>query len=132
MNKVLLQAELLGEAILESEEYVSMRLAEQAVLDNEEAQKLIQEYSELKDAFQEEMTKKPLDNEAITKAGEAVKAMEDKLADNELINTMRDKSGAYSDLMQDMNAVIGRVLNGEPEESGCSGGCAGCGGSCGH
>ncbi len=132
MNKVLVQAELLGEAILESEEYVSMRLAEQAVLDNKEAQQLIQEYSELKDAFQEEMTKKPLDNEAITKAGEAVKATEEKLAGNELINTMREKSGAYSDLMQELNAVIGRVVNGEPEEASCSGGCEGCGGSCSH
>ena len=131
MNKVLLQAELLGEAILESEEYVSMRLAEQAVLDNEDAQKLIQEYSELKDAFQAELAKKPLDNDAIAKAGEAVKAVEEKLSDNALINEMREKSGEYSDLMQELNAVIGHVVNGEPESS-CSGGCEGCGGSCSH
>ncbi len=131
MNKVLLQAELLGEAILESEEYVSMRLAEQAVLDNEDAQKLIQEYSELKDAFQAELAKKPLDNDAIAKAGEAVKAVEEKLSGNTLINDMREKSGEYSDLMQELNAVIGRVVNGEPENS-CAGGCEGCGGSCSH
>ena len=131
MNKVLLQAELLGEAILESDEYISMRLAEQAVIDNDQAQRLIQEYSQLKDAFQEELAKKPLDNDAIAKAGEAVKEMEDKLADNELINLMREKSGEYSDLMQELNAVIGRVVNGEPENC-CSGGCDSCGGSCSH
>ncbi|MBE0601217.1 MAG: YlbF family regulator, partial [Firmicutes bacterium] len=102
-----------------------------AVLDNEEAQTLIQAYSELKDAFQAELAKKPLDNDAVAKAGEAVKAMEDKLSDNALINEMREKSADYSDLMQDLNAVIGRVVNGEPEDS-CSGGCAGCGGSCSH
>lgn len=131
MNKVLLQAELLGEAILESEEYVSMRLAEQAVLDNDEAQKLIQEYSVLKDVFQAELAKKPLDNDAIAKAGDAVKTMEDKLSSNALISEMRERSADYSDLMHDLNAVIGRVVNGEPE-SGCSGGCDGCGGSCCH
>ena len=131
MNKVLLQAELLGEAILESEEYVSMRLAEQAVIDNDEAQQLIQTYSQLKDAFQEELGKKPLDNDAIAKAGEAVKAVEAKLSQNELINFMREKSANYSDLMNELNAVIGRVVNGEPESS-CSGGCEGCGGSCSH
>ena len=131
MDKVLLQAELLGEAILQSEEYISMRLAEQAVLDNNDAQKLIQDYSETKDAFQKELSKKPLNNDAITKAGDAVKALEEKIAGNALINLMRDKGDAYSDMMQQVNNVIGRIVNGEPE-GGCSGSCASCGGSCGN
>ena len=37
MEKVLNQAELLAEAILESEEYINMRLTEQAVMKDEEA-----------------------------------------------------------------------------------------------
>ena len=131
MNEVIKQAELLGEAILASEEYITMRLAEQTVIDNDEAQKLIQEYSEIKDAFQEELAKKPLDQDAITKAGDAVKEAEGKIAQNELINAMRDKSSAYSDMMQEVNSVISRVINGEPE-GGCSGGCESCGGSCAH
>lgn len=131
MNKVLLQAELLGEAILSSDEYVSMRLAEQAVVDDNEAQQLIQMYSERKDDFQAELGKKPLDHDAVAKAGDAVKEMEDALTNNDKINAMRDKSDAYSDMMQQVNAVISRIVNGEPE-SGCSGGCEGCGGSCSH
>ena len=132
MNKVILQAELLGEAILSSDEYVSMRLAEQAVIDNNEAQQLIQMYSERKDGFQAELGKKPLDHDAVAKAGDAVKELENALAENELINTMRDKSEAYSDMMREVNSVISRVINGEPESDGCSGGCEGCGGSCSH
>jgi len=129
MDKVLLQAELLGEAILGSEEYISMRLAEQAVIDNDEAQKLIQTYTERKDAMQKALTTKPLNNEAMTKAGEAVKETEEQISNHPLINMMRDKSAAYSDMMQQVNAVISRIVNGEPED-GCSGSCESCGGSC--
>jgi len=131
MNKILTQAELLGEAILASEEYISMRLAEQAVIDNDEAQKLVQIYSERKEAFQAELAKKPLDQEAIAKAGSAVKETEKQLTDNALINNMISKKNDYSDMMQEVNSVISRIVNGEPE-GGCSGNCEGCGGSCGH
>ena len=133
MNKVLMQAEQLGEAILASEEYISMRLAEQAVTDDDAAQKLIDEYSTRKSAFQQEMEKKPLDQDAMAKAGEAVKELEDEISKHALISVMRDKSNAYSDMMQQLNAVISRVVNGQPEESdGCTGSCSGCGGSCNH
>ena len=46
MEKVLNQAELLAEAILESEEYINMRLTEQAVMKDEEATLLVANYSE--------------------------------------------------------------------------------------
>ena len=45
MEKVLNQAEMLAEAILESEEYISMRLAEQAAMRDENATQLIASYS---------------------------------------------------------------------------------------
>ncbi|MBN1777694.1 MAG: YlbF family regulator [Clostridiales bacterium] len=129
MNKVLLQAELLGEAILESDEYIAMRLAEQAVIDNDEAQELVQIYSERKDAFQAELAKKPLDQEAVATAGSAVKETEKQLTGNELINNILTKKNEYSGLMQEVNSVISRVVNGE-SEGGCSGSCEGCGASC--
>ena len=127
-NQVNTQAELLGEAILASEQYISMRLAEQAVMDDDKAQQLIQTYSERKDAFQKELAKKPMDNDAMTKAGEAVKESEEAIGNHPLINAMRDKSAAYQDMMQQVNEIIGRIINGEPEDScsGCCDGCAGC------
>jgi cell fate (sporulation/competence/biofilm development) regulator YlbF (YheA/YmcA/DUF963 family) len=131
MDKVLMQAELLGEAILESDEYISMRLAEQAVIDNDAAQDLIQSYTERKEALQQEMARKPLNHEAMAKAGEAVKEAEEQIDKHPLISLMRDKSGDYQALMRQVNAAISRIVNGQPEE-GCGGSCEGCGGSCGH
>ena len=50
MEKVLNQAELLAEAILESEEYIAMRLAEQAAMKDEKATQLIAAYTEKRQA----------------------------------------------------------------------------------
>ena len=129
MDKVLMQAELLGEAILGSEEYISMRLAEQAVIDDDAAQQLIQTYTERKDAMQQALSAKPLDHEAMAKAGEAVKETEELISKHPLINRMRETSTEYSDMMQQVNAVISQIINGEPAD-GCSGSCDSCGGSC--
>lgn len=130
MNNVLMQAEQLGEAILESGQYISMRLAEQAVMDDDAAQELIAEYSNRKDAMQKALAAKPLDHDAIAKAGDAVKETEDLIGKHPLINAMREKSGEYQDMMQQVNAAVSRIINGEPE--GCGGSCEGCGGSCGQ
>ena len=46
MENVLLKAEQLAEAILESEEYIKTRLSEQAVTHDETAAKLIADYTE--------------------------------------------------------------------------------------
>ncbi len=126
-NTVNTQAELLGEAILASEEYIAMRMAEQAVIDDEEAQELIQAYTQRKQAFEKELAKKPLDNDAMAKAGEAVHESEEAISSHPLISLMRDRSADYQDMMQQINNTISRIINGEPEES-CSGCCDGCGG----
>ena len=52
MEKVLNQAELLAEAILESEEYIAMRLAEQAAMKDEKATQLIAAYTEKRQAVE--------------------------------------------------------------------------------
>lgn len=127
-NNVIKQAEILGEAILASDEYISMRLAEQAVIDDDKAQEMIQTYTQCKQAFEKELAKKPLDNDAMAKAGEAVHQSEEAIGSHPLINAMRDKSADYQDMMQQINSTITRIINGEPEEScsGCCDGCAGC------
>ena len=127
-NNVNTQAELLGEAILASEQYIAMRLAEQAVVDNDEAQQLIQTYSQRKEAFQQELAKKPMDNDAMAKAGEAVHESEEEIGNHPLINRMREASAEYQDMMQQINSIIARIINGEPEEESCGGCCDGCAG----
>ena len=127
MEKVLNQAELLAEAILESEEYIAMRLAEQAAMKDEKATQLIAAYMEnlLADAN--------MDHGALAKAGEELENVEHAIDENEIITRMRQTNEAFTQMMKKVNSIIKFVVTGEndEEEHGCSGSCEGCSG-CGH
>ena len=125
MEKVLNQAEMLAEAILESEEYINMRLTEQAVMKDEEATLLVANYSEKRSKVEEELAK----------AGQALQEAEHMLDHNKLIAKMQETNDAFTDMMKKVNKIIKKVVTGEDEEEeehGCTGSCSSCGGGCGH
>ena len=76
MEKVLNQAELLAEAILESEEYIAMRLAEQAAMKDEKATQLIAAYTEKRQAVENLPADANMDHGALAKAGEELENVE--------------------------------------------------------
>ena len=125
MEKVLNQAELLAEAILESEEYSAMRLAEQAAMKDEKATQLIAAYSEKRQNVERLLADANMDHGALAKAGEEL--------ENEIISRMRKTNEDFSEMMKKVNSIIKYVVTGEndEEEHGCSGSCESCGG-CGH
>lgn len=132
MEKVLNQAELLAEAILESEEYISMRLAEQAAMKDEKATMLIAAYSEKRQNVENLLADANMDHGALAKAGEELENVEHALDENEVIAHMRQTNEAFSEMMKKVNAIIKYVVTGESEEEGgCTGSCESCGG-CGH
>ena len=126
MEKVLNQAELLAEAILESEEYIAMRLAEQAT-------QLIAAYTEKRQAVENLLADANMDHGALAKAGEELENVEHAIDENEIITRMRQTNEAFTQMMKKVNSIIKFVVTGEndEEEHGCSGSCEGCSG-CGH
>lgn len=132
MEQVLNQAEQLAEAILESEEYIRMRLAEQAAMRDEQAAQAIATYNERRSAVENLLTSSDLDHEALAEAGKQLEEAQKAIDDNALIHTMREASDAFSHMMQQVNKIIKFVVTGEQEEEdGCSGSCESCGG-CHH
>lgn len=132
MENVLNQAEQLAEAILESEVYIKMRIAEQAAMRDEEAAGLIAEYSQRRSDVETLLASNDLDHNALAEAGEKLEAAEKAVDDNMLIKVMRDTNSAFADMMQQVNKIIKYVVTGEMEqEEGCSGSCGSCGG-CHH
>lgn len=132
MEKVLNQAEQLAEAILESEEFIRMRLAEQATLRDEEASGLIAAYSEKRSAVESILADGNLDHDKLTQAGTELEAAQQAMNENALISTMRDASNTFNHMMEQVNKIIKFVVTGEQEEEGgCSGSCQSCGG-CHH
>ena len=133
MENVLNQAEQLAEAILESEEYIKMRIAEQAAMRDEEASGLIAEYSQCRAAVENVLAMSDLDHQALAEAGAKLEAAEKAVDENMLIKVMRETNSVFSDMMKQVNKIIKYVVTGEMEqEEGCSGSCSNCGGVCHH
>lgn len=134
MEKVFNQAEILGEAILASQEYIQMRLTEEAVMHDEEATLLIAKYSEKRSQVENLLANPNMDHGELAKAGGELQEVEKMLDDNKLITRMRETNEAFSSMMDKVNAIIKRVVTGEeeqPQASGCTGSCSSCAG-CGH
>ena len=131
MEKVLLKAELLAEAILESKEYIQMRLCEQAAMKDEEATRLVASYGEKRKNVEAVLSVDPLDHDQLAKAGEALKTVESALDKYAVLQEMQEARTAFSEMMRKVNGIIQYVVTGEEPkaEGGCGGGsCAGCSG----
>ena len=129
MEKVLNQAEQLAEAILESEEYIAMRLAEQAAMKDEKATQLVAAYNEKRQAVESLLADANMDHGALAKAGEELQNVEHAIDENEALTKLRQTNDAFSEMMKKVNAIIRYVVTGEEEhEEGCTGSCHTCGG----
>lgn len=129
MEKVLNQAEQLAEAILESEEYIAMRLAEQAAMKDEKATQLVAAYNEKRQAVEALLANANMDHGALAKAGEELQNVEHAIDENEMLAKMRQTNDAFTEMMKKVNALIRYVVTGEEEhEEGCTGSCGTCGG----
>jgi len=129
MENVLNQAEQLAEAILESEEYIGMRLAEQAAMKDEEAMVLISAYSENRSAVESLLAKSDLDHTELAAAGAKLEAAQKAMEENSKITAMRETNDIFNDMMKQVNKIIKFVITGESdEEEGCS--CESCGDGC--
>jgi len=131
MEKVLNAAEMLAEAILESEEYIAMRLAEQAAMRDEKATMLIAAYTEKRQAVENLLADANMDHGALAKAGEELQNVEHAIDENEVRNKMRETNETFNNMMKKVNSIIRYVVTGEEEEEhshGCSGSCHSCSG----
>lgn len=135
MEKVLNQAEQLAETILESEEFIKMRLSEQAAMKDEEATRLVADYAEKRQAVEELLTSSNMDHEALGKASEALSAVEKQIDEHPLLKQMQQARGEFNEMMKQVNKLIRFVITGEADEEpegGCTGSCETCGGACHH
>lgn len=126
-------AEQLAEAILESEEYIRMRIAEQAAMRDEGAAALVDGYSACRGDVENLLASNDLDRAALEAASAKLAAAEAAMDANTLIQAMRESNAVFGAMIKKVNQIIKYVVTGEAEEeSGCSGSCASCGGGCQH
>ena len=131
MKKVLEQAQVLAEAILESDIYQKMHACELAMNTNEEANKAVMNFMEKRQAVEAILASNDMDKEALTAAGEEMNKAEDALNNIPAVQELQQSRQYFTQMMENVNRILRLVITGETDEGGCSGNCSSCGG-CHH
>ena len=129
MKNVLEQAEKLAGSILESEEFITMRLAEDSVTRDAEATRLIADFIEKRQQVQNLLEEKDLSQGKLAAAGEEMESAQKEMNAYPLIEKMQSARAEFTAMMDKVNALIRFVVTGETQQdSACSGSCDGCSG----
>ena len=121
------KARELGEAIVNSDEYKTMKLAEAKQEQDEEAMKLLQEYSELRKALGEEINKGDVSKERMEEIRTAVEEAYEKVTTNDTIVEYINAQRTFQAIIDQMNTIISYHITGQLP-GGCAGSCSTCGG----
>lgn len=136
MKEVMMCAQKLAEAILNSDVYQHMHTLEELVTQDEDATKAIAAYMEKRTAVEQAMRKPDIDPTQLAEAAQELEDVQQAMNDCPVIRDMRDAQKKYQDMMDNVNRILRLVVTGETEDdkggqpttSGCTGNCASCGG----
>lgn len=128
MREVMMKAQELAQAILDTGYYQKMQELEAQLSADETAAALIADFVEKRNAFEQLMRNEGAARSDFAAVGKAYADAQTALDENELVQQMREAQQKYNDLMENVNRILRLVVTGETEEGGCSGNCASCSG----
>ena len=130
MNEVFQKTRLLGEALLQSDEYKAVKKAEQKAMANPDAAKAVGRFIELRSEMDEIMRSDDKNWPRVQTLTEEMDALRKVMDDNDDLIALDQARGAFQDLINQVNQVLHFIVTGEMDggENSCSGNCAGCGG----
>lgn len=119
------QARALGKEMLECEAAQKLNAAREAFDNNDEAQKLVAEYAELKQKFNDIMADKDSDKMPLTDIGNKITEIEKQIKENEVTSGLMKAETEYGAFVNSVFNIISATIQGN-DTSGCSGVCSGC------
>ena len=130
MRDVMMKAQALAEAIVNSGIYKRMHEYEEQVTKDEAATAVIAAYMEKRNELEALLRSADFDAEKVAAAGAELQEAENVMDANQLIVDMRQAQQEFKDMMDNVNRILRLVVTGEIEEGagGCSGNCASCSG----
>ena len=128
MSKVQECARALGEAILASEEYKNMQIAENEAMNDPAATEAMSRFMELRSMMNAAMSMPEPDAEQIAKYGQEMDDIQQALNSMPTIDAMTSSRQAFSAMMNQVNKILEFMITSEVEQGGCSGNCSGCSG----
>ncbi len=131
MDMVFQKTRELGQALTESEIYKKMKEAEDRAMQNQEAADTMTKYLEKRTQIQEILTQENPDPAVMKSLSDEMDALQERLQMIDDIAQLTEARNNFSNLIAQVNQVLQFIVTGTmDEESGCTGSCSSCGGSC--
>lgn len=118
----------LGEAIAESGEFLNFRETERAVLADNKAQELIQEFRQMQSDMVAASRKEEMSKEDLEQVRDTLLAKQDELDAYEVTKKYFDARQGFEVMMKTINDILQYYIDGQENAEGCSGNCSGCSG----
>ena len=132
MRNVMMKAQELAEAILESETYRKMKQQENDVKRDPDAAKALGDMIEKRNRVETVLSSANMNPEELAEASQEMEEAENRMNENEMIRTLKDYRKDFQTMMDNVNRILRLIITGETEDenggSGCSGNCSGCSG----
>ena len=133
MREVMMKAQELAEAILNSDAYKKMKKQENAVRRDPEAAAVLGEMIEKRNRVENILSAANMDPNELAEASREMEEAEMRMNENEMIRTLKEYRKDFQTMMDNVNRILRLVITGETEEENsgnacCSGNCSSCSG----
>ena len=133
MRNVMMKAQELAEAILDSEVYTRMKQQENDVKRDPGAGAALSDMIEKRSRVENILSSANMDPNELAEASREMEEAEQRMNDNEMIKTLKEYRKDFQTMMDNVNRILRLVITGQTEDenggsSGCSGNCSGCSG----
>ena len=128
MREVMMKAQELAEAILDSEVYQNMKKLEGEVRRDPEAGKLLSDMIEKRQKVEETLSSSAMKPEELAAASLEMEEAEKRMNANEKIQTLKEARKDFQTMMDNVNKILRLVITGQVEDENTGSGC--CSGSC--
>ena len=133
MDQVFLKTRELGQALVESEIYKTMKDAEDRAMKNTHAAETMARYMELRSSLQDMLSSPEPDSVKMKEISDEMDNVHEQLQNIDDIVALTKAREDFNNLIGQVNQVLQFIVTGKLDEpeGGCTGSCASCGGSCG-
>ena len=133
MRTVMMKAQELAEAVLDSETYRKMKQLEGEVRRDPEAAKALGDMIEKRNRVENILSAADMDPNELAEASKAMEEAEKRMNSNPKIIRLKEYRKDFQTMMDNVNRILRLVITGEVEDEttdnpGCSGNCSGCSG----
>ena len=128
MDQIFAKTRELGEALLESEAYQTMKAAEERAMQNVEAAEMMAKYLEKRGQIQEMMEEENPDPAAMQRLSNEMDEIQEQLRMMDDIVALTEARSEFTSLINQVNQVLQFIVTGKMDSGDCAGDCSSCSG----